>query len=141
MEERFNRLNAQVSDLKKLNEQTTKRSRELQEQIRANEVKAHIFEACKDEKKFKNALVERLLAAGLKTKEEVDARIPVERAAIEKLLVETAGGRGSGVTGKDEPAGTQSATHKTKSGMVLTEAELRQRQLAGLETELVEQAS
>lgn len=143
VEERFSGLQAQIRDLQKVNEQTSNRAKQLEESARTTEIKSYIFEKVKDEKKYKNALTERLLTAGLKTRDEVDARIPVEKAAIDKLLAETSGGRGEGHTGKEEPTSREAeqGKFKTKGGMTLTEAELRQRQLAGLPTELVEQAS
>lgn len=145
VEEQFENLNAQIRDLKKINEQNTARTQQLEETNRANEVRAHIFDVCKGEKKFKNALIERLLQAGLKTVAEVDARVPVEKAAIEKLLIESSGGApGKGHTAEDEPVGHNEEGKYTVvidgKKTTLTEAEVRQRNLAGLTTELVEQA-
>lgn len=45
------------------------------------------------------------------------------------------------MSAKDEPIGNDpkdEKSYKTKEGMTLTEAEVRQRTLAGLQTELVE---
>jgi hypothetical protein len=56
-------------------------------------VMEHILTVTKADK-FKNALVERL--ANCKTTAEVDAALPRERAAIEKLLREHGGGAGEG---------------------------------------------
>jgi hypothetical protein len=139
VEERFNQLQATLRDTQAVMEQTEARSKALQEQIAANDVKAYIFEKCKDERKYKTALTERLLAAGLKTKEDVDARIPVEKLSIERLMVEASG---EGRSGKEEPVGSadETKTFKTKDGKILTEAEVRQRNLAGIQTELVEQS-
>jgi hypothetical protein len=74
VEERFGGLQAQIRDLQKVNEQTSNRAKQLEESARTTEIKSYIFEKVKDERKYKNALTERLLGAALKTREEVDKR-------------------------------------------------------------------
>jgi hypothetical protein len=109
-------------------------------------VTEYIFEVAKDEKKFKNALIERLRSAGCKTKDEVDAKLPGIKADIERLLAEASGGgsgAGKGDAGDKEEIGSDHGGKKLKAtvdGKVveLTEGEIRQRSLAGMPTQLVE---
>lgn len=112
----------------------------MDEQAQAIAVDKKIMEATKDEKKFRNALIERLRKT-CTTIEEVDAKLPQERQAIELLLTETTRGHGKGATGKTEELGThdgEEKTFKTKSGLVLTEQQLRERELSGIPTVLVD---
>lgn len=139
VEEQFKRVEAQLRDTKLVLEQTEQRSKALEERNATNDVKTYIFEKVKgDGYKFKNALTERLLEANLKTTAEVDARIPVEKAAIDRLMAEASG---AGVRGNEEPRGSEGTredkTFKTKDGKTLTEAQIRQRDLAGLKTDLL----
>ena len=141
MKEHYNAVAAQLRNAKVIMEQTEKRTKALEETLRTNDVKAYIFEKRKDVKHVKNALVERLLSMKLKTTDEVDTQVPIVKASIEKLLMEVSGGRG--LVAKDEPIGSDAKKLQVKvdgKPTTLTESELRQRELAGLPTELVEQA-
>jgi Prohead core protein serine protease len=125
-----------VDGLKKLEEG----QKSLTEQAEAVKVHKYILEKVADEKQFKSALTDRLIK-GCKTTKEVDEKLPVERADIKNLLEQHGGGRGTGVTEKGEEKGggdNGDKTFKTKTGLVLTEQELRTRTLSGIKTELAE---
>lgn len=114
----------------------------MNEQALAVAVDKRIMEATSGEKKFRNALIERLRKV-CKTVEEVEVKLPLERGEIERLITEsTGGGHGKGDPGKNEELGTredgETKTFKTKGGMELTEAQIRQRSLSGIETILVD---
>lgn len=129
-------LNEALQSLQKIGS----KQKALDEQAQAIAVDKKIMEATKDEKKFRNALIERLRKT-CTTIEEVDAKLPQERQAIERLLSETTGGHGKGATGKDEELGTHDGEEKkfkTKSGLVLTEQQVRERELSGIPTVLVD---
>jgi hypothetical protein len=121
-------------------QQIGNRQKALDEQAQAIAVDKKIMEATKDEKKFRNALIERLRKS-CTTIEEVDAKLPQERQAIERLLSETTGGHGKGAASKNEELGTddgEEKTFKTKSGLVLTEQQMRERELSGMTTVLMD---
>jgi hypothetical protein len=124
-----------VDGLKKLEDG----QKSLTEQAEAVEVHKYIVEKTNDEKEFKTALIGRLLKT-CKTKKDVDEKLAPERADIKQLIEQAGGGRGKGVTEKSEEkgAGDETKTYKTKSGMTLTEQELRTRTLSGIKTELAE---
>jgi hypothetical protein len=126
-----------VDGLKKLEDG----QKSLTEQAEAVEVHKYIVEKTNDEKEFKTALIGRLLKT-CKTKKDVDEKLAPERADIKQLIEQAGGGRGKGVTEKSEEHGSGDGgadkTYKTKSGMTLTEQELRTRTLSGIKTELAE---
>lgn len=119
--------------VKGLQEQTGK----ILEQQQQVEVSKYVFEKAKDEKRFKNPLIERLLKE-CKSREEVDAKFEGTKADIHRLLSEASG---NGATSKEEEPGTNGTekTLKAKNGKVFTEQEVYQRALSGIKTELVEQ--
>lgn len=146
--EKTAKLESEIADVRKaLTEVTdvvktlTEQQKTLVEQNQSLAVQKHINEKAKDEKKFKNPLIERLMK-DCKTIAEVDAKYEGTKAEISRLLSEASGG---GTTTKDEERGTPTnanvggeKTFKTKDFGVLTESQLRTRALSGLQTDLLE---
>jgi hypothetical protein len=115
---------------------------EMKKRNQENAVRDHIFEVTTTFRSpIKNALIERLLKAGCKTVEEVDAKLPLEKQAIEKLLIESSGG--SALAGQLEEIGNGGGEKKFKvkkgDGTIveMTQTQVLERGRAGLSTEIV----
>lgn len=130
-----------------LGEQQEK-TRVLEEAQNNIAIDKHIMKVATDQKViYKNALIEGLRAANCKTIEEVNAKLPTEKARIERLLEETGGGKGSrgdfeerGTEHSDPDKDKQKFKVKNSTGQIveMTEAQIVQRKRAGIVTELVE---
>lgn len=100
-----------------------------------SELMKHILEKTKDERVFKNALIERLNNE-CKTTAEVDAKYESVKASIERAINEATGGKGGFANRTEEIAsgdrgagnGDKAQKYKTKSGEILEMTPLQKRQ-------------
>lgn len=141
VEAELTKMRTQLNEALQSLQSVSGQQKNMNEQALAIAVDKKIMEVTAGEKKFRNALIERLRKV-CKTVEEVEVKVPTERAEIERLITEATGSRGKGQPGKEEELGTdddnKEKTYKTKSGMELTESQVSQRRNAGISTELVD---
>jgi Prohead core protein serine protease len=98
-------------------------------------VHQYILEVTKGEKAYRTALIGRLLET-CSSKEDVDKNLPAEKQYIDKLLNESAGGKGLSLPTEEPGSKTDDKKIKIKTAggveMELTESQARQRAAAGL---------
>ena len=120
-----------LTEAQKLVSELADKVKKIEDGNAAVTVSAYILEKVHN-KPHRSSLANRL-AELCKTREEVDARLPIEEQYIAALLNEKAGGRG--FTGRNEEPGSEGAgdkKFKTTSGQEITEAQKRTRDLAGV---------